>query len=676
MKVHEHTGTVIPGFQGEELLRLGLTLSGAVGGSLSLTIASGEKALFTLRDPELSDKQSSKPLLEFPFQAFDGAVFQASGILRLEPRDGSELAPVTHEALRPLVRQVAQTLSLCLARSRAPTNVAPAPGPAHASGIAQSQFQLLFESAPGMYLVLEPQDYRIVAVSNAYLNATGTCREQILGRRLFDVFPDDPADPRADGVEALSASLDRVKRHRTVDVMAIQRYPIRVPAADGGRFVERYWSPINTPVTGPDGSVAFIIHRVEDITDYVRARRDGELVALPEADVFSQAQMEAEIVLRSSELKRMAEALRESDRRSREQAELLDHATDAIMVRSMDNRILYWNKAAEIRYGWKSEEVLSRSITEVIYRKDDPAFEAAMRALERYGDFTGRMVHVCRDGRQLVVDARWVLVRNEDGTPRAILSIVTDLTERVSLEAQLLQAQKLEVLGQLTGGISHDFNNLLAVILGNAEVLEDIGWRDTAVLDLARTIRLAAEKGASLTRRLLAFARRQPLDPEVIEVCDVVEEMRPLLQRTLGEQISTGIRCDTQSALAFADPGQLEAAILNLCINARDAMPGGGHVLLEIGLTCAPEAALGLPEGEYVWISVCDSGHGMNPDVMERAFEPFFTTKESAQGSGLGLSMVYGFVKQSRGEVKIHSVQGRGTTVTLYLPRVTAAGAA
>jgi len=240
------------------------------------------------------------------------------------------------------------------------------------------------------------------------------------------------------------------------------------------------------------------------------------------------------------------------------------------------------------------------------------------------------------------------------------------------LNRRLVQSQKMEAVGQLTGGLAHDFNNLLTVILGNAEALEEELQRQPQLRHLAEMTRQAAERGAELTRSLLAFARKQPLEPKEIDVGVHVGRMDALLRRTLGEHIECHLELGRNLPAALVDPVQLESAILNLVLNARDAMPQGGRLTVETGTAHLDAAYAAQNEevtpGDYVVVAVTDTGTGMAPEVLAQVFEPFFTTKEFGQGSGLGLSMVYGFAKQSGGHVKVYSEPGQGTTVRLYLP--------
>lgn len=259
------------------------------------------------------------------------------------------------------------------------------------------------------------------------------------------------------------------------------------------------------------------------------------------------------------------------------------------------------------------------------------------------------------------------------GGEMSVCAMLVDVTGRIELEERLRQAQRLEAVGQLTGGVAHDFNNLLTVILGNAELLAESLPGDGALKTLAETTRKAAERGADLTNRLLAFSRRQALDPKPVDIGKLMTGMDALLRRTLGEHVEIEMVRGGGLWRAFVDMPQLENAVLNLCINARDAMPEGGRLTIEMANVHLDQNYADWNEevtpGQYVLIAISDTGSGMSADVMARAFEPFFTTKDVGKGSGLGLSMVFGFAKQSNGHVKIYSEPGHGTTVRLYLPR-------
>lgn len=355
---------------------------------------------------------------------------------------------------------------------------------------------------------------------------------------------------------------------------------------------------------------------------------------------------------------------------------MLDDAADAILVRDMNHRILHCNRAAAVRYGWSASEMIGRPVRDRIFGSmPEDEFATAMRTLMRLGDFAGRMTHRRRDGETVDVHSRWILVRAASGSPRFILSISTDLRERADLEERLVQARKMESLGALAVGIAHDFNNLLTVIIGNAEELADELRGRSDLGELAFMIQDAGRRGAQLTQRLLAFARNQTLHPETFEVRTMLVAIEPLLRKSLRENIVLGIECATGNGCVFVDCGQFETALLNLCINARDAMPRGGALAIRARITTvtagtAPLA--GLPgSGDYMVLTVSDDGIGIPAAVLPQVFDPFFTTRSG--GSGLGLSMVHGFVRQSKGHVTISSESGRGTVVTIYLPCATGA---
>ncbi len=277
----------------------------------------------------------------------------------------------------------------------------------------------------------------------------------------------------------------------------------------------------------------------------------------------------------------------------------------------------------------------------------------------------------CADDTERYFYDQAVLIRDDDGTPREIFGIWFDITERKQLEQNLLHASKLEAVGRLTGGIAHDFNNMLSVVIGNLDLLRKSFDQDKKA---ARRLRFAmdgAQRCADLTNRLLAFSRRQPLQASVVDLRVIMPDLSELLRRTLGERIAVNVVAAEDVWPVHVDRSQFESALVNLCVNARDAMPDGGRLTIELGNRRAGEEP-GQPgglEGDCVVISVADTGTGMPPAVLERVFEPFFTTKESGKGTGLGLSMVYGFVQQSGGQIEIDSEPGKGTTIRMFLPR-------
>jgi PAS domain S-box-containing protein len=373
-----------------------------------------------------------------------------------------------------------------------------------------------------------------------------------------------------------------------------------------------------------------------------------------------------------TERKRSEQALREVAARLRA---VVDTAVDGVILIDSRGAIQMFNPACERLFGYRAAEVIGENVRLLMpapYRDEHDRYLANYhRTGERKIIGIGReVVGRRKDGSTFPMDLSVGEARQEGES--IFVGIIHDLSDRKRTEEQLAQAQKMETVGQLSGGIAHDFNNLLTVIIGNADTLSEKLKARPDLQQLSDTIIAAGERGAELTRRLLAFSRRQTLQPQAIDCNRLVASMQQLLRRTLREDIEIGTALDGEAMIAFADPGQLESAILNLALNAQDAMPLGG------GLTIATARAElddryqeGHPEvkpGAYVMVSVTDDGEGMPREVLERVFEPFFTTKEVGKGSGLGLSMVYGFVKQSDGHVAIYSEPGLGTTVRLYLP--------
>lgn len=321
----------------------------------------------------------------------------------------------------------------------------------------------------------------------------------------------------------------------------------------------------------------------------------------------------------------------------------------------------------------EAERVLERSAEELLGKKAWEEFPELTETgfYERYREArtTGAAVTMERYYRPL---KKWFVIKaypHEKG----MTVYLQDFTQQKEMEERLRQAQKMDALGQLTGGIAHDFNNLLTVILGNVDLL--MSHLETAPEDVrgqAEVIRIAGERAAELTHRLLAFARRQPLNPQHTDINALVSEAKQLLVRTVGEDVSIALACDKDLWPAIVDPNELQNAILNLALNARDAMPDGGKLTIETGNAVIPQEYAddhAMAAGDYIMVAVSDTGCGMPTDVAVQAFDPFFTTKEEGKGSGLGLAMVYGFAHQSGGQVKIYSEPGQGTTVRLYLPR-------
>ena len=369
-------------------------------------------------------------------------------------------------------------------------------------------------------------------------------------------------------------------------------------------------------------------------------------------------------------------------------AAIVDSSVDAIIGENLDGTITSWNPAAERLYGWQSAEAIGQDIS-IIYPPSKLDERATILARLREGERidgleTVRMRH---DGTMVECLVSVSPVRAEDGTIVGLASTGRDFTESVvtarqreRLERELQQAQRLESVGQLAGGVAHDFNNLIAVIMNYAEfVADELGDRPALRKDVEE-IRRAAERAATLTRQLLIFSRREVAHPEILDVNSVVGETRKLLERTIGENIELVTTTASDLWAVLADRGQVEQVLMNLAVNARDAMPQGGRLAIETKNADLDEefvsSKVGLVTGPYVRISVADTGQGMTPEVADRAFEPFFTTKAKGKGTGLGLATVYGIVSEAHGKVALYTEPGRGTTVTVLLPASAKGGVA
>jgi PAS domain S-box-containing protein len=383
----------------------------------------------------------------------------------------------------------------------------------------------------------------------------------------------------------------------------------------------------------------------------------------------------AELLAKIEALERTEAELLESDERFRA---TFEQAAVGIAHVGADGTFLRVNAKLCEMMGYTRDELLRLSAFDLTVSEDRVESVEGVRAMltGTQAVYSTEKRYVRKDGVAFWANLVSTPLRDEAGTPKYLVSVITDITERKALEEQLHQVQKLEAVGQLTGGIAHDFNNLLTVIIGNAELLAERLDGDKGARSLAEMIRAAARRGADLTQRLLAFARRQALDPHGVEVNELLRSMDDMLRRILPENIEVEFVRAAGLWPALVDPSQLEVAVLNLAINARDAMPEGGRLTIETAnVRLSDDYARQHREvaaGQYVLVAVSDTGTGMEPETLARVFEPFFTTKPVGKGTGLGLSMVYGFVKQSRGHVNIYSELGLGTTVKLYLPRASA----
>ncbi|WP_094897315.1 PAS domain S-box protein [Bradyrhizobium amphicarpaeae] len=366
------------------------------------------------------------------------------------------------------------------------------------------------------------------------------------------------------------------------------------------------------------------------------------------------------------------ESLRESERLARN---IVETSLDAFIQTDETSSILNWNSQAEQLFGWRRDEVLGKNTIDLIVAESErERVRAGLKdfmANEDDRTLNRRRELMClrRDGKEFKAEVSVTALRRREGLLFNVF--YRDLTDKIAAEERIRHAEKMEAIGQLTGGVAHDFNNILTVITGTIEILAEAVEKEPQLAAITKMIDEAAARGAELTQHLLAFARKQPLQPREIDVNSLIIDTARLLRPTLGEQIQIESVFEEESCVAIVDPNQLTTAILNLALNARDAMPGGGKLIVETGAAYLDEVyASGndIRPGRYVLIAVSDTGTGIPANLLTRVFDPFFTSKGPGKGTGLGLSMVYGFIKQSAGHIKIYSEEGHGSTIKMYLP--------
>jgi PAS domain S-box-containing protein len=396
--------------------------------------------------------------------------------------------------------------------------------------------------------------------------------------------------------------------------------------------------------------------------------------------------LEQRVTARTTELRREVAERRRAEGRLQSTSAFLDAVIEnvpaMIFVKDADtSRFVLLNRFGEDLLGYDRRDVVGKTDYDIFPKEQADRFVARDRDVQisqkalvtPEESITTRL----RGVRQLRTTE--VAVADQSGAMRYLVGFAEDISERREIEQQLRHALKMDAVGQLTGGVAHDFNNLLGIIIGNLDLVLDGVKGDRNLKEIAQAALDGALRGAEVTQRLLAFSRRQPLQPLRVNLNDRLLQIVPMLRRTLGDPISIQLHTAPDLWSVLVDSSQTDTAILNLAVNSRDAMPQGGTLTIETANTHLDSGYaarhLELRPGDYVLLSVTDSGAGIPPEVLERVFEPFFTTKGTGKGTGLGLSMVYGFVKQSSGHIKIDSEVGRGTTVRIYLPRAAAAGA-
>src|SRR5678815_5297430 len=479
----------------------------------------------------------------------------------------------------------------------------------------ETSFRLPFELNPLPMYVFDNASLAILAVNDAAVAKYGWTREEFLKMTIEDLRPPEE-------LPVVRAYRERVLNDSSIGLN--QSMASRHWTKDGA-FIEMESSWIQIPWDGLVGVVVTCVDRSE---------------------------------------------LKHAEERAREQASLLDLAADAIVVRDLDRRAVYWNHGAERLYGWPAEEALGKSVLD-LFGANPERFAVAEAELFEHGAWTGEVEHHRRDGPPIVVNSRWTLVRDELQRPKSVLVINTDLTERKQLESQFLRAQRLESIGTLASGIAHDLNNILAPILMSVGFLRK-NYAHPETESLLNVIESSAERGAGIVKQVLTFARGVDGDRVKLAPKHVVGELVRIMAQTFPRNIDIQTELPADLWSVSGDATQLHQVLLNLCVNSRDAMPNGGRITISAeNVNVDPHLVQlnpGARLGPHVVFRVTDTGLGIPPETLDKIFDPFFTTKEVGKGTGLGLATVLGIVKSHAGFLTVQSETETGTTFAVFIP--------
>jgi PAS domain S-box-containing protein len=365
---------------------------------------------------------------------------------------------------------------------------------------------------------------------------------------------------------------------------------------------------------------------------------------------------------------------KQEEEQLREQAALLDHATDAIIVQDLQGVVLYWNMGAERMYGWLGAEAKGKNVRDLLYRQSLPQYQVAKSTLLGEGYWSGEIRQQTKDGKEIIAEGHWTLVPENTGKPKSMFAINTDVTERKKLEAQYLRAQRMESIGTLASGIAHNLGNLLSPILLSIQMLMR-KYPDEESQHMLAILKINAERGGEMIKQVLEFARGIEGERIELQLIHLIKEVAKILEGTLPKAINIKISVDEDLSPVVGDATQLHQVLMNLCVNARDAMPGGGSLTIAAENIYLDETYARMnfeaKQGRYVVIRVADTGTGMPPEVIEKIYEPFFTTKEQGKGTGLGLPSIRGIVKGHGGFIDVYSEVGKGTEFRIYIPAAT-----
>ncbi|MHC5733711.1 PAS domain-containing hybrid sensor histidine kinase/response regulator [Nostoc sp.] len=490
-----------------------------------------------------------------------------------------------------------------------------------ALGHSEERFRVALKNSP-IFVYNQDRELRYTWVYNP---PDGVTVEEILGKQDLDIIP----------VEDAQRLIAIKRRVLTTGIGTREEVSITI------KNTTRYYDLTVEPLRNESQEVVGVTCASIDISERQAALRDRKL----------------------------------AEEKIREQAALLDVTTDAICVRDLNNQIIFWNKGAETLYGWQATEAWGKNASELLYDEPSPEIEAALLQAISKGKWQGELTKLTKMNKEILVASRWSLVCDEQGKPKSILTVDTDITEKKHLEAQLFRAQRLESIGTLASGIAHDLNNILTPILAGAQLLPlKFPNADQRTLHLLEILEINAKRGADLVKQVLSFARGVEGKRITLQLKHLIMEVAKILKETFPKSIEISTDVPHDLWMVSGDSTQLHQVLMNLCVNARDAMPNGGTLSISAENLLIDEnyARMNLEakEGPYIVVTVSDSGVGIPKEMLDRIFEPFFTTKDVGQGTGLGLSTVLGIIKSHGGFVNVYSEPGSGTSFKVYLPAV------
>ncbi|KCZ71710.1 PAS domain S-box [Candidatus Methanoperedens nitroreducens] len=486
------------------------------------------------------------------------------------------------------------------------------------------KLRAVFDNIPLGIAYLD-SDFKFIKVNKFVYDLTGLNEEDLIGKTCYETVGEYIDDPTKEGLEKICSFCKKDECFKTRRPTVIER-PL-------GNSIIRVTA---VPEQDQNGNISHFMEIIEDITEHKRA-----------------------------------------EEQIHEQASLLNKAHDAIGVRDLEHRITYWNKGAQRMYGWTAEEVTGKKADELLYKEESLILIEAKKRVIEEGEWIGELEQVTKNGKKIIVESRWTMVHDSDGRPKSILIVNTDITEKKKIEAQFFRAQRMESIGTLASGIAHDLNNVLVPVMLTSQILRE-KFTDEQDQRLLNIIETNTQRGADLIKQVMSFARGVEGEHMTLQVAHLIYEIKKIAKETFPRSIETRTDIVKDLWTISGDATQLHQVMMNLCVNARDAMQDGGVLSISAENLFIDEnyARMNIDArvGNYIAITVSDTGTGIPSEILDRIFEPFFTTKEPGKGTGLGLSTVHAIVKGHGGFVNVYSEVGKGTTFKIYLPAIITTG--